>query len=414
MHPTQVELVMPPGSVGRKKHMHRSPFLAAALFLLTATVWAQQPASSEPKDSSGTPQTPMDTPQTPNPAPSTAPQTQPPAPAQPSSSASPTGSAAANTPNSSSPSTPSQPQLNQNQQPLPTGTANGKAKQDTTASATPPAPPPQPKTEILDSSATSGGLSTNGHDPILDPPPFPSGGTTLVGGIIRDVDRIRNRMVVNVFGGGRWKVSFDERTHIFRNGAETTQLALKKGERVYVDTMLDPSNHDILARNIRVGVAAPPADASGQITSVDTAHGEVSLRDNINSVPVHFGVDKETQITNGNTPISLSAVKPGALVHVKFSAQGGYRGIAREITVIAMPGAAFTFVGKVAYLDVHRGLLAVQNIDGKTYDIRFSPHDTTETRNLSVGTPVKIVAVFEGSQYTAQSVQVRESSTRSE
>jgi hypothetical protein len=413
LHPTQVELVMPPGSVGRKKHMHRSPFLAAALFLFTAAVWAQQPASSEPKDSSGTPQTPMATPQTPNPAPSTAPQTTP-APAQPSSSASPTGSAAANTPNSSSPSTPSQPQLNQNQQPLPTGTANGKAKQDTTASATPPGPPPQPKTEILDSSATSGGLSTNGHDPILDPPPFPSGGTTLVGGIIRDVDRIRNRMVVNVFGGGRWKVSFDERTHIFRNGAETTQLALKKGERVYVDTMLDPGNHDILARNIRVGVAAPPADASGQIMSVDTTHGEVSLRDNINSVPVHFGVDKETQITNGNTPISLAAVKPGALVHVKFSAQGGYRGIAREITVIAMPGAAFTFVGKVAYLDVHRGLLAVQNIDGKTYDIHFSPHDTTETRNLSVGTPVKIVAVFEGSQYTAQSVQVRESSTRSE
>lgn len=405
---------MPPGSVGRKKHMHRSPFLAAALFLLTAAVWAQQPASSEPKDSSGTPQTPMVTPQTPNPAPSTVPQTQPPATGQAPTPSSPTGSAP-NTSNTSTPSTPSQPQLNQSPQPSTNGTTNGKTKQDAAATASvPPGPPPQPKTEILDSSATSGGLSTNGHDPILDPPPFPSGGTTLVGGIIRDVDRIRNRMVVNVFGGGRWKVSFDERTHIFRNGAETTQLALKKGERVYVDTMLDPSNHDILARNIRVGVAAPPADASGQITSVDTAHGEVSLRDNINSVPVHFGVDKETQITNGNTPISLGAVKPGALVHVKFSAQGGYRGIAREITVIAMPGAAFTFVGKVAYLDVHRGVLAVQNIDGKTYDIHFSPHDTTETRNLSVGTPVKIVAVFEGSQYTAQSVQVRESSSSSD
>lgn len=408
---------MPPGSVGRKKHMHRSPFLAAALFVLTAAVWAQQPASSEPKDSSGTPQTPMATPQAPNPASTPVPQAQPPAPAQPNSPASPTGSAP-NTSNNSTPSAPSQPQLNQNPQAVTNGTpnktTNGKTKQDAAAANVPPGPPPQPKTEILDSSATSGGLSTNGHDPILDPPPFPSGGTTLVGGIIRDVDRIRNRMVVNVFGGGRWKVSFDERTHIFRNGAETTQLALKKGERVYVDTMLDPSNHDILARNIRVGVAAPPADASGQITSVDTAHGEVSLRDNINSVPVHFGVDKETLITNGNTPISLAAVKPGALVHVKFSAQSGYRGIAREITVIAMPGSAFTFVGKVTYLDVHRGLLAVQNIDGKTYDIHFSPHETAEASNLSVGTPVKIVAIFEGNQYTAQSVQVRESSTRSE
>lgn len=263
-----------------------------------------------------------------------------------------------------------------------------------------------PKTEILDSSATSGGLATDGHDPILDPPPLPSGTTTLVGGIIRDVDRIRNRMVIKVFGGGKWKINFDERTHIFRNGAEATQLALKKGERVYVDTMLDPNNHNILARNIRLGVAAPPADASGQVTSVDTAHGQVSLRDNINSVPVYFGVDKETQITNGNTPISLAGLKPGALVNVKFSAQGGNRGIAREINVIAMPGAAFTFAGKLAYLDMHRGLLAVQNVDGKTYDIHFSPRELPGSRSLMVGQQVAVVAVFEGTDYTAKSVRV--------
>ncbi|HEV2961050.1 MAG TPA: hypothetical protein VG649_04430, partial [Candidatus Angelobacter sp.] len=99
--------------------------------------------------------------------------------------------------------------------------------------------PQRPKTVILDSSATSAGvLATDGHDPILDPPPLPDGKTTMVGGVVGSVDHIRNRMTVNVFGGGRWKVGFDERTHIFRNGAETTQLAIKKGERVSVDTML--------------------------------------------------------------------------------------------------------------------------------------------------------------------------------
>jgi hypothetical protein len=213
-------------------------------------------------------------------------------------------------------------------------------------------------------------------------------------------------MVLTVFGGGRWKIAFDERTHIFRNGAETTQLALKKGERVYVDTTLDNNNHDIFARNIRVGVAAAPADASGQVTFVDNAHGEVTLRDNINSVPVHFGVDKATQISNGNTPITLAALKPGALVHVKFSAQSGYRGIAREITVIAMPGAAFTFSGKVAYLDMHRGVLAIQNVDGKTYDLHFSRAQLPGVDSLTVGSQVSIVAIFEGSQYTAQSLRV--------
>jgi hypothetical protein len=384
--------------------MHRSPFVAAAFLLLSVCLCAQQqPGSSEPKDASGAPQTPMANPQPSNPATNPGPQTQPPTSAQPPA-AQPSSAPAPGT-SSSAGTSPQVSQPGNSTEPSPAKERAPK-KQAAASAEEPVAPPPQPKTEILDSSATSGGLTTDGHDPILDPPPFPSGSTTLVGGIIRDVDRIRNRMVVKVFGGGRWTVAFDERTHIFRNGAETTQLALKKGERVYVDTMLDKNNHDIFARNIRVGVAAPPADASGQITGVDTAHGEVSLRDNINSVPVHFGVDNDTRINNGNTPIALKDLKPGALVHVKFSAQNGYRGIAREITVVAMPGAAFTFSGKLIYLDLHRGVLAVQNIDGKTYDIHFSPKQTREANNLAVGTPVKIVAVFEGSQYTAQSVTV--------
>lgn len=374
--------------------MYRSPFLlVAALWLLTVCLWAQQqPGSSEPKDASGTPQTSLANPQPPN-----SPSTNPPA-QTPSTAPSPSGAAG------TVPSNPTEPAIRQQGSGQPLTAKSKNAKNAVPNSDQPVAPPPQPKTEILDSSATSGGLATDGHDPILDPPPFPSGSTTLVGGIIRDVDRIRNTMVVNVFGGGRWKVNFDERTHIFRNGAETTQLALKKGERVYVDTMLDQNKHDILARNIRVGVATPPADASGQIVSVDTAHGELGLRDNINSVPVHFGVDKDTRISSGNTPLELKDLKPGALVHVKFSAQSGYRGIAREVTVIAMPGAAFTFSGKVSFLDVHRGILAVQNIDGKTYDIHFSPRQLRAADNLTVGTPVRIVAIFEGSQYTAQSV----------
>jgi Domain of unknown function (DUF5666) len=338
----------------------------------------------------------MANPQPANPATNPTPQAQPPTAPQ---SAQPSGTTA-----------PSQQQRETSQPPnnsQPSSAAQQPAtKQSAGTVNTAVTTPPQPKTEILDSSATSSGLATDGHDPILDPPPFPAGGTTLVGGIIRDVDRIRNRMVIKVFGGGRWTVAFDERTHIFHNGAETTQLALKKGERVYVDTMLDNNKHDIFARNIRVGVTTAPADAAGQVTGVDTAHGEVSLRDNINSVPVHFGVDKDTRIVNGNTSIALKDLKPGALVQVKFSAQSGYRGIAREITVVAMPGAAFTFSGKVMYLDVHRGLLAVRNIDGKTYDIHFSPRQTREADNLAVGTPVKVVAVFEGTQYTAQSVAV--------
>jgi Domain of unknown function (DUF5666) len=270
----------------------------------------------------------------------------------------------------------------------------------------PPAPP-QPKTDILDSSATSGALTTDGHDPILDPAPMPRTTTTLVGGVITGVDRMRNRLTVQVFGGGHWRVNFDERTHIFHNGAETTQLVLKKGERVYVDTQLDTNQHDIFARNIRVGVAAPPADADGQVVEVDLRHNEVMLRDVINSVPVRFGTDPQTRITNGQTPAVLKDILPGTLVHVRFAAERPNRGLAREIDIVARPGANFTFAGRVTFLDLHRGIFAIQNsVDDKNYEIHFSPTIVTDRANLGVGIDVRVVATFEGSRYTAQSVVI--------
>lgn len=373
--------------------MQRSPFLLAAIFffLVTAGASAQQsPTSAEPKSGSGLPQTSLTTPQPPAPASN-------PATAQPP---------AANPQQSPTPAAQPSPSPANNEKRQSSG-QDAKRSKDTSQPAAEPEPPApqQPKTEILDSSATSSGLSTDGHDPILDPPPLPAGATTLVGGTIHDVDRIRNRMVISVFGGGHWTVFFDERTHIFRNGAETTALALKKGERVYLDTMLDESRHDIFARNIRVGVVAPPADADGQITNVDPNHNELALRDTINSVPVHFGVDNQTRISNGSSLGSFKDLKPGSLVHVKFAPDSGNRGIAREITIVAAPGSAFTFSGKLTYLDMHRGVLAIQNsTDNKTYDIKFSPNTVADAGNLTVGSEVKVIATFEGTQYTAQSV----------
>ena len=284
--------------------------------------------------------------------------------------------------------------------------------------ANPPASEPeQPKTEIFDSSATSSGLTTDGHDPVLDPPPLPSGNATLVGGIVTGVDHIRNKMTVRIFGSGaHWKVAFDERTHIFRNGAETTQLAIKKGERVYVDTMLDRKKHEVFARNIRMGIQAPSADADGQITAVDVARGAVVLTDKINSSPIHFSVDPQTKIVYGNNPASLNDLKPGSLVHVKFSPQQANRGLAREITIIAAPGAEFTYIGKVTYLDMHRGTLAVEDsLDHKNYEIHFDPVHVVGARDvLGIGSEVRIVAIFEGTRYTAQSVTVTRTAAAAE
>lgn len=265
----------------------------------------------------------------------------------------------------------------------------------------------QPKTDLLDTSATAGALVTDGHDPILDPPPFPKGLTTLVGGVISNVDRIRNHLTVAVFGDGHWTVYFDERTHIFRNGAEATVLALKKGERVYVDTMLDNNKHDIFARNIRVGIVSLPADADGQIVEVDHSHGRLMLRDTINSTDVRFSVDQNTLISQGSTPVPFANLRAGSLVHVKFSPDRADRGLAREIAILAAPGSVFTFVGTITFLDTHRGTLGVRNAaDGKTYDIRFVPTRGGVVDQLAVGAEVRIIAAFDASGYNAQQITV--------
>jgi hypothetical protein len=393
--------------------MHRSPmaFFALLFLAMSAAAWAQSNPAT-PKPGSGIPQQ----------APATAPTTMPPPAQQPATTV------PDNTPPAepmATPSTATQPASDANQPAAKTRTGSEQKtsadqksgtdkaiENEATAPLIPelenPAPAEaNPKTDILDSSATSGAVVTDGHDPILDPPPMPRTTTTMVGGTILSVDRLRNHMTVHVFGGGRWSVNFDERTHIFHNGRETTQLALKKGERVYVDTQLDNNKHDIFARNIRVGVTAPPADADGQIIAVDARHNELTLRDSLNSVPVRFAVDPETRISNGQTPAAFKDVKPGTLVHVRFSASSPNRGLAREVNIVAAPGTSFTFQGKVTFLDLHRGILAVQNsTDDKNYEIHFSTDAVADRGNLGVGRDVLVRATFEGTRYAAQSVSV--------
>jgi hypothetical protein len=414
--------------------MHRSPKTSLAVFFIVIAIGIAGLAQNNPatpSPGSGVPQTPV-----PNTAPSQP--TTAPAPAQPATdqpkstdqTAAPASGqqnqpAAMDQKNSSTDQNSTQPSSTQPTSAEPNSSDQKTAEQkaadqraadqkssDQKNTGTPgPAPTPtpipqaQPKTDILDSSATSGALVTDGHDPILDPAPVPRTTTTLVGGIITGVDRLRNQMTVHVFGGNRWTVNFDERTHIFHNGAETTQLALKKGERVYVDTQLDNNRHDIFARNIRVGVAELPADADGQIIAIDTRHNELTLRDSLNSVPVRFAVDPETRISSGQTPAAFKDVKPGTLVHVRFAASSPNRGLAREISIIAIPGSTFTFAGKVTFLDLHRGLIAVQNsTDDKNYEIHFAPSAVSNRNELGVGRDVLVRATFEGTRYMAQSV----------
>jgi len=257
-----------------------------------------------------------------------------------------------------------------------------------------------PRTSTLD--------NDNSPDAALGLPPLPKTPVTLIGGRVTHIDRVRNRLTVQPFGGKKMKIDFDERTHIYREGAETTQLGIRKGDRVYVDTQLD-STH-VFARNIRVENEPNLADARGQIIRFDPEHGRLILRDELTSQPVTFEMAKDATVSGKGR--SLDDLKAGALVNVHFSSEGEDRGVADEVFITAAPGETFTFAGKLLYLDLSRGLFAVQNnTDKKTYEIRFDPA-SREARSLSVGSDVVVSATFEGDGYKATTIDLNK--TRAE
>lgn len=244
------------------------------------------------------------------------------------------------------------------------------------------------------------------NDPLLDVPPLPKSKVTLVGGTVRSIDQIRNRMVVEPFGGGKMKFVFDERTHIFRDGAETTQLAIKKGDRIYVDSQLDGPK--LFARNIRVVTQANPADADGQLLTFDQRRGQLSMQDRLSAQPIRFRVTNDTKVFKDNEqPGSQADLRPGSLVSVQFSPDRANRGIAQKITVLAVPGAAFRFSGLITHLDVKSRMLAIENeSDGKNYELAFDPATVEGRDDLGIGATASVVAVFQGDKYLAREITV--------
>lgn len=241
------------------------------------------------------------------------------------------------------------------------------------------------------------------NDPLFGVPKMPKGKTALIGGTVQKIDPIRQRITLRVFGNNKkMTLGYDERSKIYRDGVESTYKAVQPGERVYVDSMLDGT--ELFARNIRVVTSLRPADARGQVTQYDARNGRMTIRDDLSSSPVTFRVTKETQVKGSGADSNVNLV-PGSLVTVHFSSDHSNRDVAQEVTVLAMPGALFTFQGVVRHLDVKDGVMAIENkTDNKTYELHFDA--TAATDDLTVGSDVTVSAEFQGTGYKAKSIRV--------
>ena len=262
--------------------------------------------------------------------------------------------------------------------------------------------------------SNSNDLDDNPYDPLLEPPPLPKGKPTLIGGIATSVDQVRYRVTVAPFGGGpKMKLFLDERTHIFRNGTETTVLAIHKGDRVYADTMLDGSR--IFAKNVRVVTEPGIAEVRGQVIATDPQRGTIRVQDQLSARPVSFSVNGATKYSSYKGNASSGDVRPGSLVDVQFATGRANHDMAQEILVLAKPGDDYVFSGVVTNLDMRTNTLAVENrSDQETYELHFNPAAIEGGNQLKVGTEVTAHAIFDGKQYRANNLRIENTNPKKE
>jgi hypothetical protein len=252
-------------------------------------------------------------------------------------------------------------------------------------------------------------LNQQGSRAVRDLPPQPKGKTTLMGGRIRVVDHVRDRLILDIFGGGHMTVLFDERTHMFSGEQPGSLDDLKEGERAYVDTTLD--GKDIFARNIRVLPAVPTGQGNGQIVDYDASRRELTLRDTLSPRPVKMRLMAGVTIVRGDQAGTPADLQPGTLVTLAFVPGADKRSdrqpLVSQVSILALPGTTFFFSGQVTFLDLHRGLVVVVDPrDNKSYEVYVDANDRELARKIQEGADVMIEARFNGTHYEARNVTV--------
>lgn len=199
-------------------------------------------------------------------------------------------------------------------------------------------------------------------------------------------------------------VLFDPRTRIYRSGTEATIGDLREGERVYVDTILDGST--VFARSIRVKTQQAVGESQGMVLTYQAERGELTIRDAISPEPLRVRTNSSTRLTQGDRQVPVSTLKPGSLITIRFGSERDGHDVAREISILALPGNRYTFAGQVVHIDLRSGLLVLySSTDRRTYEIHLDPSLAPDD-NLRTGAVVTAVTTLEDSRYVVRSLTI--------
>jgi hypothetical protein len=245
-----------------------------------------------------------------------------------------------------------------------------------------------------------------------DPLTLPQGKSTVIGGMISSVDPVTDQLTLQVFGGRRMKILFDERTEVYRDGAKTSLRDLHANDRASVETMLDGTA--VFARSIHMLSQSPEGECQGQVLSYDPGRSVLTLSESLSRdsiqlhVPAGTAIVREGQTASASGRAGLSDLVKGTLISAKFASDNKGQGVASRIAILAIPGETLSFNGNVSFVDLHSNQFVVANAgNDQSYKISFDPAAFPETRNLREGTSVKVTAEFDGSRYVARAITIQ-------
>jgi hypothetical protein len=180
----------------------------------------------------------------------------------------------------------------------------------------------------------------------------------------------------------------------------------------------------VFARSIHMLSTLPEGEFQGQVLNYNPAEHELTLRDALSREPLKLRVPAGTAIVrsgqassvaanSGSATLSSIDLVQGTLISVIFQSDNKGRGVASQISILATPGAAFVFVGSIASLDVHSGLLAlIDPHDNKRYEIFFDSDRFAISRTLREGEDVTVTTQFDGVRYVAKTITINSASAK--
>jgi hypothetical protein len=241
--------------------------------------------------------------------------------------------------------------------------------------------------------------------------PAPTGKSTVLGGEIKEIDPVRDELMLAILGQRPVRILFDERTRVYRDGKAISLGELRPTNHASVQTALDGTR--IYALSIHMLSRLSQGEYEGRVLNYNPDTHEVIVSAVLYRQPIKFLVPADTIVVREgqgslpSAPSSASDLVKGALISIEFTSDNKGRGVVSQIAILATPGSAFVFSGSLSSLDMRSGLLVlVDPRDNKSYQIYFDSTQLPASRNLHEGDNVSVTAKYDGTRYVASALTV--------